>query len=145
MSKHQIIYQDGKPAFAVVPWEDYVVLTGDAALSDEAVFDKAKAEPGEMIPVDVVDRLLAGENAVKVYREFRGLTQKQLAAKVFLNPAYLSQIETGHRRGSARKLREIADILQVDLDDLLPSGGFGKEDWEEAEPAQPHPLGWVAR
>lgn len=56
MSKHQINYQDGKPAFAVVPWQDYVVLTGDAALSDEAVFDKVKAEAAQPHPIGWVAR-----------------------------------------------------------------------------------------
>ena len=33
---------------------------------------------GEFFPIEVADRLLAGEKAVRVYREHRGMTQKQL-------------------------------------------------------------------
>lgn len=137
MTKRQIIYQDGKPAFAVLPWEDYVVLTGEAELSDEAVFDIAKDAKDEHMPVAVVDRLLAGENPVKVFREFRNLTQKELAGKVGLSTLYISQIETANRRGSARVLRNIADALRVDLDELVPGDRLGKEDWEADDAAPP--------
>ena len=105
----------GNPAFAVIPWQQYVELSP----SDESLFEAALTEDEEAFPRDVVERLLAGQNPVQVYRNHRGLTQQQLAETVGINPVYLSQIERGERSGSAKTLAAIARALQVDLDDLV--------------------------
>ncbi len=122
MDKPQVILDDsGRPAFAVIPWREYERLAAgdEAGLSDEALYDRAGSEGEETFPIDVADRLLAGENAVRVYRDHRGMTQKQLAGAAGINPIYLSQIERGRRTGSTRTLAAIAGVLGVDLDDLI--------------------------
>ena len=123
MTKPQIIRDaSGKPAFAVLPWREYERLTtasAEAGLSDEALYDRAKTEDEESFPIAVADRLLAGENAVRVYRSHRSLTQKQLAAAAGINAVYLSQIERGRRTGSARTLATLATALRIDVDALL--------------------------
>lgn len=122
MDKPQVILDDsGRPAFAVIPWREYERLAAgdEAGLTDEALYDRAGSEGEEAFPIDVADRLLAGENAVRVYRDHRGMTQKQLAGAAGINPIYLSQIERGRRTGSTRTLAAIAGVLGVDLDDLV--------------------------
>ena len=122
MDKPQVILDDsGRPAFAVIPWREYKRLAAgdEAGLTDEALYDRAGSEGEEAFPIDVADRLLAGENAVRVYRDHRGMTQKQLAGAAGINPIYLSQIERGRRTGSTRTLVAIAGVLGVDLDDLI--------------------------
>ena len=124
MNKPQVIHDGtGKPAFAVIPWSDYESLVGadaDAILSDEELHDLAIAADEESFPMEVVDRLLAGENPIAVFRRHRGMRQRHLAEAVGINPVYLSQIERGKRNGSTRTLAAIAAALRVDLDDLLP-------------------------
>lgn len=71
------------------------------------------------MPARVVDRLLAGENPVRVWREHRGLTQHTLADKAGISKNYLSQIETGERDGRVRVLQALAATLGVQLDDLV--------------------------
>ena len=124
MSNLQIIHDDaGQPMFAVIPWLEYVRLSKDGAseanLSNEEIYDLAKDEGGESFPIEVVDRLLSGVNPIKVFREYRGMSQKALAATISISPVYLSQIETGRRVGSARTLASIAQALEVNLDDLV--------------------------
>ena len=123
MNKPQVIVDEaGQPAYAVIPWREYKRLVSsddDSAMTDEELYDLAKATGGESFPATVVDRLLAGENPIRVYRDHRGLTQKQLAAAAGINPVYLSQIETGKRTGSTRTLVSVADALGVDVDDLV--------------------------
>ena len=122
MDKPQVILDDsGRPAFAVIPWREYERLAAgdEAGLTDEALYDRAGSEGEEAFPIDVADRLLAGENAIRVYRDHRGMTQKQLAGAAGINPIYLSQIERGRRTGSTRTLAAIAGVLGVDLDDLV--------------------------
>ena len=72
----------------------------------------------ESVPAETVDRLVAGENPIKVWREYRSLSQRALAARAGLYFAYLSQIETGARKGTTATLKKLAEALGVDLDDL---------------------------
>ena len=122
MGKPQIIFRDGRPQYAVIPWAEYTRLAGSdplAMMSDEELFDAARASGEERFPVEIVDRLLAGQSPLKVYREYRGLTQKELARKAKITLVYLSQIETGVRRGSLSVVGTLAKVLGVDLDDLV--------------------------
>ena len=123
MNKPQVILDNtGHPAFAVIPWRDYERLTredAEAILSDEEHYDRATASNDESFPIEVVDQLLAGQNPISVYRNYRGLTQNALAAAVNINTVYLSQIETGKRTGSAKTLAALAKALQVTIDDLI--------------------------
>ena len=123
MTEPQVIRDDrGNPAFAVIPWREYrrLAAVGDeAGLTDEELYDRAKAEGGEAFPIGLADRLLEGENAVRVYRDHRGMTQRQLAEAAGINPVYLSQIENGRRTGSAKTLAAIARVLRIDLDALI--------------------------
>ena len=123
MNKPQVILNErGKPAYAVIPWEEYkrlVSMDDEGAMTDEELYDLAKSGGGESFPATVVDRLLAGESPIRVYRDHRRLTQKQLAEAAGINPVYLSQIETGKRTGSARTLASIAGARDVEVDDLI--------------------------
>ncbi|MEW6242598.1 MAG: helix-turn-helix domain-containing protein [Chloroflexota bacterium] len=95
-------------------------------LEDIRDYDAAKAElergEDELIPAEVVFAILEGENPVKVWREFRGLTQQQLAEAAGISKPYLSQIETGKRKGSADILSALAKVLNVTLEEVIARG-----------------------
>ncbi len=78
----------------------------------------ARSRGEESVPVAIVDRLLAGEHPVRVWRDHRGMTLEQLGAKADLSIAYLSEIEAGKKPGSIKALRAIAVAMALDLDDL---------------------------
>lgn len=86
---------------------------------DVAAYDAAKARNEESFPAAIADRLIAGESPLKVFREYRGSTQAELAKKAKTTAAYLSQIENGRRTGSIRLLRRLAETLRLDIDDLV--------------------------
>lgn len=122
--KIQLIERNGKPEWAVLPYEEYLHLVEQAEmLEDIRDYDAAKAaiERGEeeLIPSEVVFAILDGENPIKVWREFRGLTQQQLAETVGISKPYLSQIETGKRRGTTEVITVIANALNVSVDELV--------------------------
>jgi DNA-binding XRE family transcriptional regulator len=108
----------------VLPAEEYRRLVDAAEMAEDiAAYDDIKrklaAGEEEFIPAEYVYRMLDGENRVLVWREFRGLTSKQLAEAADISQAYLSQIETGKREGSIGTMKKIADALQIGLDDLV--------------------------
>ncbi len=121
----QVIEKDGKPEWAVIPYEEYERLAAAAEmLEDVRAYDQAKqaiAEGEELIPSDVTYAILDGGNPVRVWREHRGLTQLQLAEGAGISVPYLSQIESGKRRGSTEVLAAIAKKLGLLLDDLASS------------------------
>ena len=121
-AKTQIIYEGRRPAFAVIPYARWISLTrrAEAAMTDEELFDAARAEDtGEHMPHDVVKRLVDGEPPLKVFREYCGMTQKALAAAAGISTGYVSQIERGTRRPSAKALAAFAAALDLDIDDLI--------------------------
>jgi DNA-binding XRE family transcriptional regulator len=121
----QIINKDGRPEWAVIPYEEYIRLRDEAEmLHDVADYDAAKEalEQGvELIPSEVTFALLDGENPIRVWRNFRTLTQQELADRAGISKPYLSQIETGKRTGTAEVLAAIANALGVTLDELMPA------------------------
>ena len=125
----QIIERDGKPEWAILPYEDYLRLIEQAELlEDIRDFDAISAaiERGdeELIPAEVVNAILDGKNPVKVWREYRGLTQQQLADAVEISKPYLPQIETGKRTGTTDVLSTTAKALDVSLEQIAKAGSM---------------------
>jgi predicted transcriptional regulator len=104
----------------VLPLEEYERLVDDI---DIAAADRVRrniaAGLDEMVPGEIVDRLLEGENPIRVWRTHRGLSAQALAEKAKISGAYLSEIESGRKEGSVSVLKRIAEALSVDLDDLV--------------------------
>ena len=121
----QIIHKDGKAEFAVVPIEEYNRLLAMAEDFDDLVaYDKAIAElesgEDEAIPAEIVARLVAGnEHPLKVWREFRSMTQAGLADQAGVSQGQVALIEGGKRQGTVDVLKDLARVLDVDLGDLV--------------------------
>jgi DNA-binding XRE family transcriptional regulator len=124
----QIIEKNGKPEWAVLPYEEYQRLVAEAEmLQDIRDYDEVKLAIAngeeELIPSEVTYALLDGENPLRVWREYRGLTQQQVAEAAGISKPYLSQLESGQRKGTAEVLAGVAKALNVSLDDLvIPEG-----------------------
>ncbi len=117
----QFIEKGGKPEWAIIPYEDflrYQEIVSDAQIIENFQSKLAKGEE-EFLPNDYAKRLIMGENAIKVWREFRQLTQIQLAEQVTVSVPYISQLEHGERQPSTSVLKKLAKTLKVSLDDLV--------------------------
>ncbi|MDR7029617.1 helix-turn-helix domain-containing protein [Rhizobium rosettiformans] len=79
---------------------------------------KRAAGEEELVPAEYVNRMSEGESPIRVWRDFRGMSAKDLAAAAGISTAFLSEIETGKKDGSIATLKAIADALKIDLDDL---------------------------
>lgn len=120
----QVIERDGKPEYAVVPYEEWRRLleraeeAEDVRDADRAMHELENGDD-ELIPGEIVHRLIEGEPPLRVWREHRGLTQAELAEKTGVTQGAVAQLESGKRRGSVELLRKMAATLQIDLDDLI--------------------------
>ena len=123
----QVIEKNGQIEWAVIPYPEYQkLLDAWEMLEDIRAYDEAKAniEAGEeLIPSKVAYALLDGKNPIRVWREYRGLTQQQLAEKAGISKPYLSQLESGKRNGTTDMLKNIAQALHVGLDELVDVSG----------------------
>jgi DNA-binding XRE family transcriptional regulator len=113
---------------AVLPRTDYDRLVALAADAQEDVaasrvignsIQALKEGRDVVLPKIVVDRLADGENPVRVIREWREMIQGELAVAVGISPNYLSEIETGRRKGPAELQKKLARALGVPMDLLV--------------------------
>jgi len=112
---------------AILPRKEYELLVAKASEADEdagtarivARARKEIADGGPLLPKEVVDRIANGENAIRVLREWRDITQMNLSSETNLSQSYISDIENGRRTGTAAALRLIANVLNVPLDLLV--------------------------
>ena len=126
LPRPQVIEQDGRPAFAVLPWEDWKAISDawedreDIAAAEAFKVDLAAGRI-RLIPGEVVDAILIeGRNPLRVIRKWRALTQAELAGMTGLKQSYVSEIEAGKKTPSVETLRSLAGALDVDLETLLP-------------------------
>ena len=64
---------DGKPAFVVIPYAQYVAQHPDS----------------DVIPDDVVSRIVEGATPIRAWREYLDLTQEEVAKRLGISqPAY---------------------------------------------------------
>jgi DNA-binding XRE family transcriptional regulator len=107
-----------------IPRDEYRRLVEAAqTLEDIEAYDRVMAEleagREELVPAAFGARLIAGESPVRVYREWRGLSQAELARRSGVNRIQLIDIEAGRAVGSVETLRKLANALEVMLDDLV--------------------------
>ncbi|MGO6758815.1 helix-turn-helix domain-containing protein [Rhizobium ruizarguesonis] len=108
---------------AVIPEAEYQRML--EALEDHAdaeavrVFNQRLADgEEELIPAEFANRIINGESAIRVWREFRAMTARELAEKAGISAEFLSQIEKGESDASFETIKKIATALEISVDDL---------------------------
>ena len=109
--------------FAVIPVERLQRLMEDAEmLADVKAYDAAKArlEDGEdeLLPLEITERRLKGEAALRIWREHRKLTQEKLAKKSKISRALIAAIETKRKAGSVSTWKKLGAALDVGWEQL---------------------------
>ncbi len=120
----QIIEKNGKPEWAVIPFQEYKKI--QEALEDADDIKeieenlKAISDGSEMtVPGEVTFAILDGTNPIRAWREYRKIKMSDLSNKVGISSSYLSQIENGKRNPTIDTLRSIAKELEIDIDMLI--------------------------
>ena len=72
----------------------------------------------DYLPIQLAERLAAGEHPIRVWRAHRGLTREARAEKAGVAPSYLTEIETRKKPGSFDAMIRLAAALSVSLDDI---------------------------
>lgn len=124
----QVLEADGKPAFVILSYEEYAALIEKVEDLDDAraltqFVERVSDGSERTVPSSVLDRLLDGEPPIRVWRDHRGMTAAQLAARVGVTPAHISKLETRKGEPSLSLLRRLSSALDVETDLLLEAEG----------------------
>jgi len=117
----QIIEKDDAK-WAMIPYDDYLSLMELAELATNMASDKTEERhmPGEeQLPDDLKARLLGGENAIRIWREFRGLSLEELAKRADVTESFVALVDRGRPTCRIDKLKRIAEALGVHLENIV--------------------------
>ena len=104
----QIIMSDGKPAFAVIPWQEYQELIAQYTASEDV-----------WLPHEVVKAtLLNGTSLIRAWREYFGLTQQELAQRAGMSQPALARLEKGDSKPRASTLKKLAEAMGISVAQL---------------------------
>lgn len=105
--RHQIIKHQGEPVFVLVPYGEYQDLM---RLKDI----------GPTIPQGVVEaHILEGKSMARAWREHLGLSQKEVADRLGVSQAALSQIEDPANKPRLATLKRLVNVLGLESIDQL--------------------------
>jgi len=120
----QIIEKNGKPEWAIIPFQEYQKL--QEAMEDAEDIKaieanlKAMQEGREVaVPGEVTFAILDGASPIRAWREHKQIKMNELAKMVGISPAYLSQIENGKRNPTIDTLKAIAKELNLEVELLI--------------------------
>lgn len=104
-TNYQTIDYHGKPAFVLVPWEQF---------SRIAPYLEQSEQQRNSIPQSVVEaNLLHGVPIIKAWREYLKLTQEQVASQIGMKQPSLARIETGAVKPRKATLVKLAALFGV--------------------------------
>jgi len=109
LTKPQVIIQNDKPAFAVIPWDEYQYL----------VKNVVPDEPDVWFPNDVVKKNVRGDSLIKAWREYLGMTQEELAAKARIKQPALARMEKNDANPRNSSLQKLADAMGILIEQLI--------------------------
>lgn len=99
----QVIYREGEPEYAVLPWSEFQQLLREAGRQPGRQAVAVESVPARAVPLA----------SLRSLREERKLTLEALAREAGISPSYLEMIERGEREPSAVLLRTLGRIFDV--------------------------------
>jgi DNA-binding XRE family transcriptional regulator len=106
----QVIKVNDKPAFAVIPWDEYQRLIKNQADTDEA---------DVWFPNEVVKANVRGDSLIKAWREHLGMTQAELARKAGIKQPALARLEGRDSNPRKATLKKLADAINLSVEQLI--------------------------
>lgn len=81
--------------------------------------ERIKKGEDEVIPWEISKRICTDESLVKIWREYRGLTPKELNKQTGISLSVISKLENNKQELDIVKLKALSKALCVEYDDLL--------------------------
>ncbi|ESY27662.1 helix-turn-helix transcriptional regulator [Mesorhizobium sp. M0761] len=120
MNAPQIIRTSTGEELVVIPKADYEALLHAAEearedAADVAIYDERKAEfkTEKPLPAEVTMDILRGSSRLKALRNWRKLTQAELADAIGVSQGFLSDLESNRRKPSAQTSTMLSKALDV--------------------------------
>ena len=102
-AKHQVIMHHGVPVAVVVPYEEYAAVFVDTA--GQEVKDTT-------VPHEVASRVLKEQiSPIRAWREYLGLTQAEVAARMAVSQSAFAQMEAPDSKPRMNSLKKLAAAL----------------------------------
>ncbi|MGX5803162.1 helix-turn-helix domain-containing protein [Bradyrhizobium sp. Arg314] len=127
MNAPQIIKTPTGEELVVIPKADYEALlrAAEEALEDAAdiaIYDERKADlkTDKTLPADVTMDVLRGSSRLKALRNWRKLTQAELAATIDVSQGFLSDLEANRRKPSEQTSAMLAKALDIPREWIEP-------------------------
>ena len=122
--KVQFVTTPSGDDMAILSRKDYEELLERLAEFEEdegdvALYDARKAELNPALPDEVSQRLLKGESLLKAIRHWRDITQMQVEFKTGIAQGYLSDLESGRRKGTEETLGKLASLYNIPSEWLI--------------------------
>ncbi len=105
---HQVIEQNGKPAFAVIPFEQF------EKMAEQYVADESNLS----FPHEVVKANFKGDSMIKAWREYLGLTQGELATRAGMTQPAIVKLEKPDANPRNSTLKKIASAMGLAVEQL---------------------------
>jgi len=101
----QILKKNGVPAFAVIPYEDYLEFL--------------PKKEDDTVPQEVAEKAILNEMPlIKAWRLHLKLTQKEVAEKAGITQAALSQMERAENTNRTATLEKLAAAMGLDVEQV---------------------------
>ncbi len=107
-TKTQIINgKNGKPAFAVIPYDVY-----------QELYRKQNEESDVYVPDEVLGKIIMSKNTpIQAWREYLNLKQSEVAERLNISQSAYCQMEMAKKPRKA-SLEKISEALEIDFEQL---------------------------
>jgi DNA-binding XRE family transcriptional regulator len=109
---------------AMLPMADYErlieIVEDQADIQAAIAAEKRRLEGEETVPSELVYAIMDGENPLRAWRKYRGMSLDVLAEAAGTSKSLLSLIENGKAQGKPQLWRMMAEALNVTIEDILP-------------------------
>ncbi len=117
----KVIKEGGQPRFVIMDYRYFKRFQDILEDVEDAVDLDLEPPDGPYIPMEVVHRETDGVSPITAWREYRGLTQKDLAQRLGVSQAQVAKWERPSTRPRKATLAKIARSLECDPSLLMVS------------------------
>ncbi|SBV93553.1 Transcriptional regulator, XRE family [uncultured delta proteobacterium] len=109
-TNHQVITHQGVPVAVVVPYDEYAAAFAGSTAQEAN-------EP--TVPHEVAARVLKEQiSPIRAWREYLGLTQAEVAARMEVSQSAFAQVEAPEAKPRMSTLKKVSAALELSIEQL---------------------------